>query len=280
LIAKQPKKYGFINLDYAAPLKFDTVGVPTATDLEVVAKLCGSSYEKIKTLNPELKRWCTPPGVKDYQVRIPAGTKNEFLKEYAQLPPGDRAHYQRHRIVKGDTLRALSNRYHIRIEDIVALNKIRNPRALQIGTNLILPLKKGYTRRPIEELGDDYVHSHRRTYTVRSGDSLWSVSQRFSITEKQLRVWNRLGWSNLIRPGQVLVVSATGARRRPAVRHSRHHGVRKIVYKVRRGDTLWGIGQHFEVAARKIMDWNNLSRNDILQPGDTLTLLVPDGARG
>jgi membrane-bound lytic murein transglycosylase D len=279
LIAKEPAKYGFTDLDYQDPLDYDVVKLPTSTDLQIVANLTNASYERIKNLNPELKRWCTPPRVKNYPLRIPAGTAADFRKKYARIPARKRANYMRHKIRRGDTLLALAHRYHIRVRDIISLNDIRNPRILHIGTNLILPLHAGHSRRPIEELGDDYDHSHRLTYRVRKGDSLWKIARRFSVSEKQLRVWNRLGWSNLLHPGQTLIVSSHGHRRRLARRRKRHH-LHKIVYRVRSGDTLWGIGQHFDVAARQIRSWNDLSSDDVLQPGDHLTLMVREGDRG
>ena len=42
----------------------------------------------------------------------------------------------------------------------------------------------------------DYQRSRRQTYNVRSGDSLWKIARRFGVSEKNLRVWNRLGWDN------------------------------------------------------------------------------------
>jgi membrane-bound lytic murein transglycosylase D len=279
LIAKEPGKYGFVDLDYQQPLEYETVEVSTTTDLEIVADLCGVSYDDIKNLNPELKRWCTPPGLKNYPVRIPVGAAGGFAEKYARIPERDRANYQRHNIKQGETLLALAQRYGIRVTDIVALNGISNPRALRIGSDLILPLKKGFTRLPLDELKDDYVRSRKQTYTVRQGDSLWKISRRFGVTEKELRVWNRLGWSNVIRPGQKLVVSSSGSAK-PSKKTANTANVRKVVYKVRPGDTLWDIGRQFKVATRQIMDWNQLSKDHILRPGDTLTLMVGEGHKG
>jgi membrane-bound lytic murein transglycosylase D len=278
-IAKEPGKYGFTNLEYFLPLKYDVARVSTATDLEVIAKLCDTSYKEIKDLNPELKRWCTPPGVKNYQVRIPAGTFEVFTKKYALLPVKDRANYKRHQVRKGDTLLALAKSYRIRLDDIIALNDIRNPRALRIGSDLILPLKKGYSRYPMEELKDDYIRTRRKTYTVCKGDSLWEIAQRFNVTEKQLRVWNRLGWSNIIRPGQTLAVSVKAGKVPKAV-SKKQSSFHKIVYRVRTGDTLWGIGRQFEIATCQIMEWNNLSADHVLRPGDKLTLMVYKDLKG
>ncbi len=279
IIAKQPEKYGFTDLEYQEPIAYETVPLPSSTDLEVVARLSGADYKLIKKLNPELKRWCTPPAAKKYQVRLPDGTQAAFSEKYAQLPKRERANYVRHKIKSGDTLLALSHRYGVRVQDIKSLNSIRNARAIQIGTNLIVPLNPDSSgSKPLAALKDDYKRSRRSSYTVRSGDSLWKISRKFNVTEKQLRVWNRLGWSNTIRPGQRLVVSSKAAKSKTVKVKSaavkRSGPLTKVVYKVRPGDTLWDIGREFAVETREIRSWNNLAENHVLQPGDSLTLHV------
>lgn len=285
MIAKQPEKYGFVNLEYQEPIAYDTVPLPSSTDLEVIARLSAVDYQLIKKLNPELKRWSTPPQSKNYLVRLPVGTQEAFSQAYAQLPKRQRANYARHKVKSGDTLLALSKRYGVRVQDIERLNSIRNPRALQIGADLIMPLNPdSSTTNALAELKDDYTRSQKVSYKVRSGDSLWKISRKFNVSEKQLRVWNQLGWSNVIRPGQHLVVSSKSARAsKPAVKvaTAKNSGLlKKVVYKVRSGDTLWAIGREFAVETRQIRSWNNLADNHVLQPGDHLTLHVTSGSRG
>jgi len=275
LITRDPAKYGFDKVEKLEPLRYDEVALPSATDLEVIARLAGCEYDEIKRLNPELLRWSTPPGEKGYVIRLPEGSHQRFVEGYASLDPADRIRYLRHRVRPGDTLLKLAKKHRIRVNDIIALNSIANPRALRVGTDLILPLKKGYSRRPLDELRDDYIRTRRRTYTVRPGDSLWKIATRFGVSEKELRVWNRLGWSNLIRPGQTLIVSARAVGKKRAAASSYSGPTKKIVYRVRSGDTLWDIGRRYRVGTRQIMAWNNLDENHILRPGDKLTLMVP-----
>ncbi len=284
-IAKNPEEYGFVDLDCLKPFEYDLVSIPDVTDLELVAKLCEVSYEEIKALNPELKRWCTPPGVEDYMLRIPLGKKDHFDELYAQVPPDQRANYKRHKIARGDTLAVIAKKYNIRVDDIIDLNNIVNPRALRVGSDLILPLHQSYSKLPVEEMQDDYARSRRKTYTVRNGDSLWSIAKRFDVSDKELRVWNKLGWSNTIRPGQTLMVSSSGYRAVDAKKmassvKSTSKETRKIVYKVKSGDTLWDIGRKYSVTAKHIKRWNNLAENYILRPGDKLTLMVTAEHRG
>lgn len=302
LIAKEPEKYGFDGLNYLQPLAFDMVTVPTTTDLEVIANASASRYEDIRELNPELKRWSTPPGVTDYSVRIPAGKQSVFLEQYALVPANRRASYLHHKVKSGDTLLAIAKRYGIRVDDIVTLNKISNPRALRVGADLILPLQKGGGANfsAVAAASDDYQRSRRPTpqsYKVRNGDNLWSIAKRFNVSQKDLQSWNKLSAKSVLRPGQTLVVSALGSKQQVAStkKQSRQtvakqtitsksvgkksEAPRKVVYKVQPGDTLFGIGRQFNVAARQIMNWNNLSENHILQPGDRLTLLLQGNHR-
>ncbi len=279
-IVRDLEAYGFAELDFEHQPRFEYVRLPTTTDLEVIADLSGSDYDELKALNPELKRWCTPPKVTNYRLRVPSGNGETFRTAYADLPVSDRARYHRHKIASGDNLRSLAKKYRIEVDDIVSLNGIKDPRALRIGTNLILPLREGFTKLPIDEMADDYNRSRRQLYTVRSGDSLWKISQRFSVTQKNLRVWNRLGWSNLLRPGQVLAVSKRGQKKVSRKKTAKATGrSKKMVYRVRSGDTLWGIGRQFDVATNQIRRWNDLTQKHILQPGQKLTLHVPVSRR-
>ena len=276
LIAKQPEKYGFIDLEYQEPIAYETMALPSSTDLEVLARLSGSDYASIKKLNPELKRWCTPPASKGFEVRLPVGSQPLFSEKYAQLPKRERANYVRHKVKSGDTLLALSHRYGVRVTDIKRLNSIKNSRTIQIGTNLIVPLNPDSNGlKPLAELKDDYKRSRLSRYTVRSGDSLWKISRKFNVTERQLRVWNKLGWSNTIRPGQSLIVSSKKTAKKRIAKVKKTSGpVTKMVYTVRSGDTLWAIGREFAVDTGQIRSWNNLAENHVLQPGESLTLHV------
>jgi len=163
-LISDPETYGFVGLKPADPIDYEVVVVATQTDLEIIAELSGAGYQTIKDLNPALKRWSTPPGVTDYQVRVPVGTAEKFQQLYADLPADQRVRYHRHQIKSGDTLLLLAKRYQIQVDDIIALNNISNPRALQLGRDLILPLREGFTQRPVESLADSYVRSRRQLY--------------------------------------------------------------------------------------------------------------------
>jgi membrane-bound lytic murein transglycosylase D len=80
LIATNPEDFGFDNIDYHAPMRYDKVTLTSPVDIEVIADCAETTMEVIKEMNPELRRWCTPPDVSEYSVRVPDGTKEAFLK--------------------------------------------------------------------------------------------------------------------------------------------------------------------------------------------------------
>jgi len=104
LISKDPEKYGFVDIPYEESLRYEKVNVSTVTDLRVIAKACEISVDELKDLNPELLRWCTPPDSPDYEIKIPFGRQELFLKNFEALQPEQRFQFKTHIVKRGDTL--------------------------------------------------------------------------------------------------------------------------------------------------------------------------------
>src|SRR5207253_1428109 len=137
LIAKHPERFGF-HVDYEQPREAEEIRVPDATDLHVVAKAADITFEDLRELNPELRRFCTPPG--GYTLRLPPGTRERFLGEYEKLDAKDRLSFTEHRVEKGEPLYKIARAYGVSEAAILRTNGIRNYRQIKPGRMLVIPM--------------------------------------------------------------------------------------------------------------------------------------------
>jgi len=78
-IGKDPARYGFEDLRYQEPMRFERARVKPGTRLADVARAAGVDTEEIERLNPHLIRGQTPPD-RDWDVRVPPGTADAVEK--------------------------------------------------------------------------------------------------------------------------------------------------------------------------------------------------------
>jgi hypothetical protein len=80
IIAKNPEKFGFKNVPYLPPVKYEQVKVNEPTALKAVAQAVNVPSEEVQGLNPELMRGVTPPDTPSYTLNLPANSKDLFTK--------------------------------------------------------------------------------------------------------------------------------------------------------------------------------------------------------
>lgn len=213
LIAKEPARYGFTVPEGVAPFAYDSIVVPSQTGLDVIARLSGASFTEIRELNPQYIRYSTPPG-KSAVVRVPVGAGEPTRVAYAELPASKRISYQLHVVRSGETLSGIAQRYRVSQAEIRDANpKIPKSARLRVGQQLIIPTN-GYTpevRAAIAATQGSTRGPARgaTTYTVRRGDTLSGIAQRYGTTTANLRRLNGLP-NNNIRAGQKLRLKPSG----------------------------------------------------------------------
>jgi membrane-bound lytic murein transglycosylase D len=141
LIANSPQTFGFDNLEYHPPFNYDLVAVKSPVDLEVIAVCAETTVDEIKALNPELRRWCTPPDIREYTLRIPEGKKDIFLENFSQIPEEKRFTVDFYTAKKGDTFKTISKKTGVPVEVILDMNEMEKIMPLKTGTMIYLPPK-------------------------------------------------------------------------------------------------------------------------------------------
>ena len=162
LVAKDPEKYGFTDVAYEEPLRYDKVNVPELTDLSHVAKACGTSLDEIKDLNPELRRGVTPPNETEYEIKIPFKKKDLFLENLEAMQPLEKFQFKTHLVKKGETLNRIAKSYRVDLDPLLEINHLNKTSRIPKGMNLFIPIAKDEKIRPL-------VMAQRKNGKVRNG---------------------------------------------------------------------------------------------------------------
>ena len=160
-------------------------------------------------------------------------------------------------VERGDSLWSIARRFGVTVQEIRDANDLTSD-TLSVGQSLIIPgISAGDDLEDNEE--NDTVPT---TYTVASGDSLWSIANRFGVTVNDLKAANGLT-SNLLSVGQVLIIPKSGSiiPETPAYN----------TYTVQLGDSLWSIANRFGTTVDTIKNINSLTSN-LLSVGQVLKI--------
>src|SRR6185369_7380874 len=205
IIAKEPAKFGFADIAYLPAMDLDTVEVPARTDLELIARIIETPYQTLKELNPELRRWCTPPNYPNYLLKIPKGKKELFVAEYEKIE------YSRYRAKKQDSLKSIASRFNTTPERLAELNHLKPGSRLR-GKTLKVPVQTVVQMKPSHNQPDNRNYASvdtvgNRYYTVKKGDTLYSLAKRFKVTTAILSAWNNLTEKVALKPGKRIIVA-------------------------------------------------------------------------
>lgn len=166
----------------------------------------------------------------------------------------------------------------LELHDLRALNpgQLRWATAPEQAQELLLPVGLGDNfEQGVASLGpeDRVTWQH---YRIRRGDSLIRIAKQFDTEVGLLREVNNIR-GNLIRAGDTMMIPEGSAWASSLALADRGAGRLERGYRVRKGDSLYGIAVRFDVTIDDIIAWNSLDPGAYLQPGQRLTLYVRDG---
>ena len=161
--------------------------------------------------------------------------------------PGESVSEDNIYIVKsGDSLYSIANKYGVTVKEIKDLNNLISDN-LSIGQKLLLPGESEETTL--------------NTYTVKSGDTLYKIANKYNISVDELKKLNNLT-NNTLSIGQTL-----------KIRDNNNDLITEDTdyYIVKKGDTLYSIANKYNVSVNDIKSLNNLPSNS-LQIGDKIKI--------
>jgi membrane-bound lytic murein transglycosylase D len=206
----------------------DTIHIKSLITFDQISELVGVTTEELEVLNPSYKLKVIPyiKG-KNYTLRLPKKAMGKFVSNetaiYAHvekelkskesplpaLVQAAEANRIRYKVRSGDFLGKIAERYGVRVSQIKNWNGLRSNN-LRIGQRLtIYPRGSSTTPKATAQTNSKKADisvavASGKVHTVRSGDSLWTISRKYpGISIENLRKWNGISGNNL-KPGMKL----------------------------------------------------------------------------
>ena len=313
LIAKNPEKYDFKDIDYLPPIEFDSIALNRSVNLRVMADKMNYNYEDFKALNPKFKGEIAPLTNNMLDIRIPVGQKdiaiaaaNESTVEKVEYI-ADTGDVQNYRIKRGDSLHTVARKFRTSVAYLRDLNDISKGKKLKVGMMLAVPdrtpvsERQGKTNVAATPKGQSAVvgvaEGSSRYYIVQSGDSLFTIAKRYKTTVDQLKKINNIQRGRLLKVGLKLKLPHgetaidsggqneskstynpegrlnRGQARRAIARSPASKVKRTVKHIVKRGENLHLIAQKYNVDYRSLREKNRIKNPSKLFVGSMI--LIP-----
>lgn len=178
------------------------------------------------------------------------------ITRYKNLPytaPVEGSYYT---VQKGDSLWKIANKFGITVEELKNLNNLKS-NTITVGQNLKIKLDE---EKPVE----DYL-----IYTVKSGDSLWKIANKYNTTVDTLMSINNLKGTTLTINQQLLIPKTEN------IEIDVKEEPKGIEYTVKAGDSLSKIASSYGITIDRIKSANKLTGNTIYV-GQKLLIPVSD----
>lgn len=221
LIAKNPEKYGFTEIEYQDPLSYDTVTLQSPISITKLASNLNVDPEELRLLNPKFRTDYVPmTRGNETVVRIPVGRADDALAALSlsgsTAPKVVNADYFYYRIRRGDTLSTIARKHKTTVSRLRRLNNLSNRTLLRVGRSLKVSDPGGdgiqYVMdddrspasrqgpRPAVAYGSRDVEFH----VVRRGENLTTIARRYGLEVSDIIRLNNLGKRTMVRKGQKL----------------------------------------------------------------------------
>ncbi|MDW8524392.1 LysM peptidoglycan-binding domain-containing protein [Enterococcus lactis] len=174
----------------------------------------------------------------------------------------------------GESVWSVANKNGITMNQLIEWNNIKNnfiypgqqlivKGGNSVNTNTDSTTSAAKPNTPNTSATTSTSSSGNTMYTVKAGESVWSVANKHHITMDQLIEWNNIK-NNFIYPGQQVIVkkgsSQTTNQQAPAGSKT---------YTVKSGESVWGVADSHGITMAQLIEWNNI-KNNFIYPGQTL----------
>ena len=243
-LEKSKKEFYSISNQYpeSTDVTFDTIQPSQKVYFTSLSKYLEIPENELERINPVYISGTYKPGISQVPLLITRGAKVEFLTHrdsiYSHTQAYDKELIKKgqekikqwkdnisesdgtdmifHAIRSGDNLSQIARKYRVSVSKIKRWNNLRNDR-IYAGKRLKIYVKKGYANIKFTAATKPSKSSEKKkkltfgegyeSYTIKSGDTLWSISRKYAgITPDDIMKWNQIGTN--IQPGQIIYIKS------------------------------------------------------------------------
>jgi membrane-bound lytic murein transglycosylase D len=219
-------------------LAYEKVQVSDPIDLRLVAEWASAPIADIEALNPELRRWTTPVRSPNYEMKVPLGTADAVRARLAATPADSLNAFQWHTVKRGETLLTIARKLNVKQSDLAEANSLSLRSRVAAGQRLIIP------RAPTTLLAAQPENPEPEAV----------VAESRPVVAQQ--------------PEAPAAAAASTDRSEP----------QRVVYRVKRGDTLSSIARLFNTTVESLKAWNSRITGNRINIGDRLTIFAARAA--
>lgn len=178
-ISQDPAAYG-VDWAYIPDLPyFAEVHFSGQIDVAFAADLAKVDSDELHLLNPGITRWATPPGG-PYRLLVPIDQANDLQERIANMSSSD---------------------------------LMPNPSSAYANTanTYVQEMEEKAARNSRTKAAQSTSRTSSRSYTVKSGDTLWSIAKKAGMTPDALQKLNHFNSKTALRPGQKITLQNSGS---------------------------------------------------------------------
>jgi membrane-bound lytic murein transglycosylase D len=231
------------------------IEIPGQVEILSLSEYLEIKPELIYKLNAGYTKWASAP--KDKSVFYVPIEKTHLLDSpESPFDNVNQINWISHIVVSGDSLWKLAKKYDTEVKIIKKINYLETD-LLSLKDTLLIPLSssKSNTFIPFE------------MHIVSEGDTLWSISRKYSIDIADITRMNSLNKNSILKLGQQLTIGNKNIHRNIDSKK------RTILYSVKQGDNLYKISDIFDVSVESIKQLNNFETSDLM-PGQIIKVAI------
>lgn len=255
LIASQPEKYGFTDIQYEKPHEYKVHHIKEAVDLSVLAKCSGISVELLRDMNPELTQNSIPQDYDGgYPLKVPAKTFDAFVDNYNNVPDGVKVQYVVHEVKNGQGLAEIAKLYDVSISELAKYNNISAKTKLKTEAEIKIPKTTVHEDEIV--INTDILPAIEEEITSLENNPTYQMKITQSFEDAK--------FANLYQD----MLNDT-------INFSAPEGKSAVTYTVKNKDNLIDIADLFNVRVSDLRVWNNIPYTSRVRIGQSLAIYIP-----